>query len=86
VNGWIHRGDALYVLKDYNSSLQSYSKALGIDGSKSAAWSGMADAYSALKKYTNASAAAANATRFNNQSTYYWLREGNLLQIQGKNN
>ena len=83
ISAWNHKGDTLRVLKDYNGSLQSYNKALEIDGNNVAAWSGITEDFTALKDYANASIAAAKATELDNKTKANWLREGNLLQLQG---
>jgi tetratricopeptide (TPR) repeat protein len=79
----VHKGDAQRALKDYNGSIQSYNAALKIASNKTAAWSGIAEDYTALKEYANASAAAARTTELDNKTKTNWLREGNLLQAQG---
>ena len=54
------------------------------DGKNAAAWSGLADSYSAGKDYANASAAAAVLTRLDPKNKGYWLKNGTLLQVQGR--
>ena len=82
IDAWIHKGDTQRALKDFNGSLVSYNAALQIDSKKAAAWSGITEAYTAMKNLSNASIAAAKATELDN-SKGNWLREGNLLQLQG---
>jgi tetratricopeptide (TPR) repeat protein len=82
-DAWIHKGDALRALKGYNSSIDAYARAAKLDARKDAAWSGTADAYRAMKDYANASAAAAKATARSSKNKGYWLKEGQLLQMQG---
>ncbi len=81
IDAWIHKGDTQRALKEYNASIDSYRGALKIDSQKAVAWSGITEAYSAMKDFTNASIAAAKATEIDN-SKANWLREGNLLQTQ----
>lgn len=69
-------------MKDYNESLQSYTGALKIDKNRTAAWSGMAEAYIALEDYARASVVSANITELESKKKENWLREGNLLQMQ----
>jgi len=61
-------GNTQKALRDYNGSIESYYAALKLNGSQTAAWSGIADAYTALKNYVNASAAAAKATELDKQN------------------
>ena len=84
MDAWIRKGNTEKDLKEYNRSIQSNNAALKINGSQAVAWSGIADACSALKNYINASAAAAKATELDGKNKGNWLREGNLLQLQGK--
>ena len=79
---WISKGDALKALKDYKGAIQSYKTALQIDPSKAGAWSAVADTYTTMGNYGDAIKAAAEATKLENK-TANWLREGNLLQMQG---
>ena len=79
----VHKGDTLKALRKLNASIDSYNRALSFDHMKVAAWSGLADVYTTRKDYANASAAAAQATKLDSKNKAYWLREGNLLQIQG---
>ena len=81
IDAWLHKGDAQRALKDYNASLQSYEGALQVKNDTKAAWSGITEAYVAMKDFTNASIAAAKTTEIDN-SKGNWLREGNLLQTQ----
>ncbi len=81
IDAWIHKGDTQRILKDFNGSIASYNAALQIDGKKAVAWSGITEAYTAMKDLTNASIAAAKTTELDN-SKANWLREGNLLQTQ----
>jgi tetratricopeptide (TPR) repeat protein len=59
---WVHKGDTQRAMKDYKASLQSYIGVLKIDKNRTAAWSRMAEAYTALEDYPKASVTAANAT------------------------
>src|SRR5664279_4360776 len=86
IDAWVHKGDTEKALKNYNGSIQSYNAALQIDGKKVAAWSGITEDYTAIKSYANASIAAAKASGFDNKTKTNWLREGNLLQLQGMYN
>jgi tetratricopeptide (TPR) repeat protein len=79
----VHKGYAQRALKDYNASLKSYGRALEIDRNKTQAWSGMTEAYTALKDYDKAYSAAAKLTELAPTNKVYWLKEGNLLQMQG---
>lgn len=83
VDGWVHKADAQRALKDYNGSLLNYSRALDIDRNKTTALSGKVEAYTALKDYANAYSAAAKLTSLGPTNKANWLREGNLLQMQG---
>jgi len=83
VDAWVHKGDAQRALKDFNTSLQSYGRALEIDGNKTKAWAGMIESYTALKDYTKAYSATAKLTKLDPGNKAYWLKEGNLLQMQG---
>jgi len=83
VDGWVHKADAQRAMRDYNGSLLNYSRALDIDRNKTTALSGMVEAYTALKEYANASRAAARLTELGPKNKGNWLREGNLLQMQG---
>ena len=86
IDAWIHKGDTEKALKNYNVSIQSYNSALKIDGKKVAAWSGITEDYITLKNYANASIAAAKVTELDNKTKANWLKEGNLLQLQGMYN
>jgi tetratricopeptide (TPR) repeat protein len=81
IDAWIHKGDTQRALKEYNASIDSYKAALKIDSQKAVAWSGITEAYTAMKDLTNASIAAAKTTELDNNKAN-WLREGNLLQTQ----
>jgi tetratricopeptide (TPR) repeat protein len=82
-DAWVHKGNALKALRKLNASYECYNRALSFDRNKIAAWSGLADVCTTWKDYANASAAAAQATKLDGKNKAYWLREGNLLQIQG---
>jgi tetratricopeptide (TPR) repeat protein len=62
IDAWLHKGDTQRILKDFNGSIASYNAALQIDGKKAVAWSGITEAYTAMKDLTNASIAAAKTT------------------------
>ncbi len=79
----IHKGNAQKALRHYNASLLSYNRAIAFDDRSAAAWSGLADSYSACKDYANASAAAAVLTRLDPKNKGYWLKNGTLLQVRG---
>lgn len=83
VEAWVHKGETLKALRKLNASIDSYNQALKRDGKKVTAWSGLADVYTIRKDYANASAAAAKVTEFDSRNKASWLREGNLLQMQG---
>ncbi len=83
VDGWVHKADAQRALKDFNASLRNYSHALDIDRNKTTALFGMVEAYTALTDYANASLTAARLTELGPTNKVNWLREGNLLQMQG---
>lgn len=83
VDAWVHLGDTFKALGKLNASIDAYNQALKHDGMETVAWSGLTDAYTFRKDYANASAAAAKVTEFDSKNMYNWLREGNLLQMQG---
>lgn len=83
VDGWVHKADAQRAMKDYNGSLLNYSRALEIYRNSTTSLTGMVEAYTALKDYPNASVAAARLTKLGPNNKANWLREGNLLQMQG---
>ncbi len=84
VNAWVHKGDTQKTLRDYNGSIESYNQALKANNKTATAWSGLIDAYSANKDYANASLAAAKVTNLNPKNKASWLKEGQLLQVQGR--
>lgn len=83
IDAWLHKGDAQRAMKDYNASLQSYNGALQIKNRTKAAWSGMIEAYVALNSFSKAANAAAKVTEIEPNRKENWLKEGNLLQMQG---
>lgn len=83
IDAWLHKGDAQRATKDFNASLQSYEGALQINNKTKAAWSGMIEAYVAMSLYSEAAMAAAKVTEIEPNRKENWLKEGNLLQMQG---
>jgi tetratricopeptide (TPR) repeat protein len=84
LEAWIAKGNTLKAIKEYNASIDSYSKALQIDGNNSAALNGIIESYASLKEYGKASFSAIKLREQNPENKNYLLREGNLLQAQGK--
>jgi len=80
----VHAANTYRALGRLNASIEHYSMALQSDGNKVAAWTGLADVYSSQKDYVNASMAAGKATELEGKNKANWLREGNLLQLQGR--
>jgi tetratricopeptide (TPR) repeat protein len=83
VDAWVNKGNTLKALSKLNDSIDAYEEGLKIDARKSAAWSGLADAWMAKKDYANASVAAGKATEFDLNNKGFLLREGNIHQLQG---
>lgn len=83
IDAWIHKGDALRALKDYNASIEHYLQALQRKDDSSAALSGLVEAYAALFDYEKASQAASRLTEIEPGRKDYWLKEGNMLQMLG---
>ena len=83
IDAWIHKGNAQKALRYYNSSRQSYNRAIALDSKNEEALSGLVDSYSASKDYSSASAMASVLTGINPTNKGYWLKSGTLLQIRG---
>jgi len=83
-DAYVHKGDTLRVMKDYNASILCYQQALEINVNKTTALAGMQEAYIALGDLSRAYAAAARMTAIDPKNKGYWLKEGNLLQMQGE--
>lgn len=86
VNAWVHKGDTQRTMGNYNASIESYNRALKANNKTNDAWSGLINAYSAKKDYANATMAAASYTKLNPKDQGRWLKEGQLLQLQGRYN
>jgi tetratricopeptide (TPR) repeat protein len=71
------------AMRYYNASLKSYNEAVNIQSNKTSAWSGLTNAYSALNNYAKASAAASSVTQLDPKNKANWLKEGNLLLLDG---
>ena len=83
LDAWVHKGDALRALKDYNGSIESYLQALQRKDNSEAALSGLMEAYAAVNDHVKASQAAARLTEIDPTRKDYWLKEGNMLQMLG---
>jgi len=83
INAYVHIGDTKRAQKDYNASLESYNKALQLNNKTKTAWLGIIEAYVALNNNPEASDAAAKLTAIEPTRKENWLKEGNLLQMQG---
>ena len=83
IDAWLHKGDAQRAQKDYNASIETYKGALSIKNDTKAAWSGMIEDYISINNYPEASKAAARLTEIESGRKENWLREGDLLQMQG---
>jgi len=84
LDAWVHKGDSLRALKDYNSSIENYLQALKRKDDSTAALSGLIEAYAALNDYEMASEAAGRLTEIEPARKDYWLKEGNMLQMLGR--
>jgi tetratricopeptide (TPR) repeat protein len=84
IDAWIHKGDALRALKDYNASIEQYLQALRLKNDSAAALSGLMDGYVAILDYEKAYEAAARLTGIDSARKDYWLKEGNMLQMIGR--
>jgi len=84
LDSWVHKGDSLRALKDYNGSIENYLQALQRKGDSTAALSGLVEAYAAIGDYDNAFQAAARLTGIDPARKDYWLKEGNMLQMLGR--
>lgn len=58
VDAWVHKGDSLRALKDYNGSIENYLQALQRKNDSRKALSGLIEAYTSLYDYEKASEAA----------------------------
>jgi tetratricopeptide (TPR) repeat protein len=84
VDAWVHKGDALRALKDYNGSIENYLQAVQRKDDSAPAISGLMEAYASLDDYGKASEAAGRLTEIDPGRKDYWLKEGNMLQMLGR--
>jgi len=84
LDAWVHKGDSLRALKDYNGSIENYLQALQRKNDSASALSGLMEAYAAIGDYDNAFLAAARLTGIDPARKDYWLKEGNMLQMLGR--
>jgi len=84
IDAWVHKGDSLWAPKDYNRSIECYLQALQRKNDSAKALPGLVEAYAAISDYEKAFQASAGLTDIDPARKDYWLKEGNILQMQGR--
>jgi len=62
IDAWVHKGDSLWALKDYNRSIECYLQALQRKNDSAKALPGLVEAYAAISDYEKAFQASARLT------------------------